>query len=141
MERPLENLTLLCLDGKHQPLPPLQKNQKHVNDLTRAQNSLLMQMRTSHISRNKYLHHIKNSPPPYVPPYCLQTNKMLHHYLFKCHTHEHARIKTTRMLGCNLKSLCHLLNTYKGMRAVLQYVVETEQFKLLFSDVTPTPLS
>ena len=53
------------------------------NHLTRAQASILMQLRTGHIPLNCFLHKISKANSP-VCPSCQLANETFHHYLLDC---------------------------------------------------------
>ena len=65
------------------PSLPSKSYQKFMGNLTRAQDSLLTQLRMGHIPLNKHLHRLKKSPSP-LCPYCLHTDESVHHFLFEC---------------------------------------------------------
>ena len=58
---------------------------------TRAQTSLITQLCMAHIPLNKHLYRIKRTPTP-ICPACTRAKESIHHYLFDCRAHEHARI-------------------------------------------------
>ena len=74
---------------------PSKKWPQLVVNLTRAQASLILQLRTGHISLNKHLHHIKCMGSPNCP---------------SCNAVTH---KTVICLGCN-KDLCSQRSKYKS---------------------------
>ena len=59
------------------------------NHLSRAEMSVLMQLRTGHIPLNAFLRRIGRADSPTCPA-CQHTNEMIHHYLFDCLGHAHA---------------------------------------------------
>ena len=112
---------------------------KNMAGLTRAQISLITQLCTAHIPLNKHLYRIKKVPSPLCPA-CAGAEESIHHYLFDCQAHEHARITLRRKLGHRSKSLKDLLSDQKAMRATLTYVANTRRLHSLFGDVTPLPI-
>jgi ribonuclease HI len=115
---------------------PSKKFHKTLAGLTRAQSSLLIQLRTAHIPLNKHLHRIKRSPTP-VCPACNRADETVHHFLFDCRAHEHARSRLRHTLGRKSKSLTDLLGTPESMKTLMEYVARTERLKATFGDVSP----
>jgi hypothetical protein len=103
---------------------------------TRAQTSLITQLRTAHIPLNQHLYRIKRAPSPLCPA-CAGAEESIHHFLFDCRAHEHARAGLRRKLGRKSKSLRDLLGNQKAMKATLTYVAATKRLYSLFGDVTP----
>jgi hypothetical protein len=95
-----------------------------------------MQLRTAHIPLNEHLYRIKKVSSPLCPA-CTGADESVHHYLFDCRAHEHARIMLRRKLGRRSKSLKDLLGDRKAMRATLVYVANTRRLQSIFGDVTP----
>ena len=106
--------------------------------LTRAQSSVITQLQMGHIPLHKHLYRIKKVTSPLCPT-CSRGDESVHHFLFECHTHEHARISLREVMGRNAKSLRHLLNTDKGIQAILHYMARTERLQPIYGDVTPAP--
>ena len=106
--------------------------------LTRAQSSVITQLQMGHIPLHKHLYRIKKVTSPLCPT-CSRGDESVHHFLFECHTHEHTRISLREVMGRNAKSLRHLLNTDKGIQAILHYMARTERLQPIYGDVTPAP--
>jgi ribonuclease HI len=111
---------------------------KCTENLTRAQTSLIMQLRTTHAPLNGHLHRIKRAPSPLCPA-CTRTAETVHHYLLDCRAHEHARTVLRRKLGSKAKSIKELLGNPKAMKATLTYIAATKRLLATFGDVTPPP--
>ena len=75
-----------------------------INHLSRAETSVLMQLRMGHIPLNAFLHRISRADPP-TCPMCQHTNETIHHYLFDCPGHAHAQHSLARAMGQNSKSI------------------------------------
>jgi hypothetical protein len=88
--------------------------------------------------RNGTLYRIKKAPSPFCPA-STRADESVHHYLFDCRAHKHARVALSRKLGCRSKSLKDLLGNQKAMRATLAYVANTRRLHSIFGDVTPIP--
>jgi hypothetical protein len=112
---------------------------KNTAGLTRVLIRLITQLRTAYIPLNKQLYRIKKAPSPLCLA-CTGAEESIHHYLFDCQAHEHARVILRRKLGRRSKSLKDLLGDQKAMRATLAYVANTGRLHSLFSDVTPLPI-
>jgi ribonuclease HI len=110
----------------------------HTANFTRAQHSLITQLRTGHAPLNKHLHRIKKAPSP-VCPACHRADETTHHFLFDCRAHEHARYGLRRKLGRKATSIKELLGKPDSMVALLRYVAATERLKGTFGDVSPPP--
>jgi hypothetical protein len=106
--------------------------------LTRAQSSLITQLRTGHVPLNKHLHRIKRAPSPLCPA-CTRADESTHHFLFECRTYEHARHVLRRKLGRKSTSVRELLGKPEPMLALLRYVAATGRLKGTFGDVSPPP--
>ena len=79
------------------------------DNLTRAQTSILVQLRTGHAPLNAFLHQIGKVDSPCCPV-CLGADETVHHFLFDCPTHAHAQHAVARKLGRQSKLVCHLLS-------------------------------
>jgi hypothetical protein len=115
---------------------PTKSFYKGTAGFTRAQTSLIMQLRTTHIPLNKHLYRIKRAQSP-ICPACTEAEESVHHYLLECRAHEHARVGLRRKLGRRSKSMKELLGSHKAMAATLAYVAATKRLQAAFGDVTP----
>jgi len=107
---------------------------KVTDQLTRAQASVLMQLRTGHIPLNTFLHCISKIKSLDCPT-CRNAIETIHHFLFNCPSHVHVWHGLARALGCKLKSLWHLLGNQQAFGSVLKYVQATGQFKSVYGDL------
>jgi hypothetical protein len=117
---------------------PAKSFYKGIAGFTRAQTSLTMQLRTTHVPLNKHLYRIKKAQSPFCPA-CTGAEESVHHYLFECRAHEHARVGLRRRLGQRSKSMKELLGSHKAMVATLAYVATTKRLQAVVGDVTPHP--
>ena len=117
---------------------PLHSFLAATNHLSRAETSVLMQLRMGHIPLNAFLHRIGRADSPGCPT-CQHTNKMIHHYLFDCPGHVQARHSLVRALGWNSKSIRHLLGNWQSYKSVLKYVHMTGRFKSIYGDLPMWP--
>ena len=58
-------------------------------NFTRAQASVLAQLRTGHALLNAFLHWIGKVDSPLCPA-CLSVDEMVHHFIFDCPVHAYA---------------------------------------------------
>ena len=108
-----------------------------IKGLSREQASILTQLRTGHISLNKYLFRIgKTNDPTYTA--CQQDKESVHHYLFDCLAWKHKRWHMGRKLGNKAKLLKCMLGSKMGVEETLKFIGHTGQLKCTFSDVSPS---
>ena len=93
-------------------------------EISKAQASVIFQLRSDHIPLRKHLHRIGKAESP-TCALCRQGDETVHHFLFECPAHQHARFDLGRALGLQSKSLCYLLNSKKALKLLLQFVNET----------------
>ena len=97
------------------------------SQLTRAQASILMQLRTGHIPLNYFLHKIGKVDSP-TCPMCWTTDETVHHYLLDCPGMAHERHSLAQAMGRNSKSMRHLLGNWHAYKPLLKYVRTTGRF-------------
>ena len=105
---------------------------KLVTSLPHAQASLLFQLRTSHISLNKHLFHIKHI----TSPACANCNggptEMVQHFLSECSKYHEERHTLQRSLQCHTSNLGDLLsNSDATMYTTLH---STKHLKQIFGE-------
>ena len=103
--------------------------------MTRAQASILMQLRTGHAPLQRFLHRIDRVDSPHCPA-CQGEDEMVNHYLFDCPVHAHAWHGLSRKLGWLSKSLCHLLGNWRVFKTMLKYVGETGRFRGTYGELS-----
>ena len=121
------------------PDHPYKKYRSTCNSLTKAQASLLIQIRSGHILLGVYLHCINQADTPYCKN-CQHNSheapETLIHFLFECsnYNQERHRLERTQWQNsCNLKGL---LSTEEGIKALLHYIRQTERLKDSLDDTT-----
>ena len=102
--------------------------------LTRAQASMLMQLRTGHVLLNWFLHCIGKAESPTCPG-CMSAGELVHHFLFECLVHTHAHHELAKMLGWKSKSLKHLLGSCHAFKPFLRFIQRLGRFKETHSDL------
>jgi len=118
---------------------PFDKYCSIVNSLTRAQGSIILQIRTQHIPLNAYLFKIKKAEAPYCQ-HCQQRSddnipETVLHYLFICPEHAAARSHLDNTLGRDSRDLAAILKDKKKIQALLKYISRTKRLKAAFGDV------
>jgi len=104
------------------------------DDLTRAQASVLTQLRTRHVPLNQFLHRIGKSDSPTCPA-CISAEETVHHYIFDCPAHAHARHGLACKLGRQSKSVQHILGDKWVFKPLMAFVWGTERFKEAYGDL------
>ena len=102
--------------------------------LSRAQASVLMQLRMEHVPLNYCLHKINKAESP-VCPACQLADETVHHYLFDCPGFAYERHTLAWTTGCNSKLIRHLLGNWCTFKAVLTYVHATGRFRGIYGDL------
>ena len=116
---------------------PFSKFQKASSTLTRAQSSIIVQLRTGHIGLNKHLARINRSDTPLCPS-CKLAVESVHHFLFDCPAYRNERHTLNQALGRKASSLKFLLSDKTGVQEVLKYIGRTGRLRRNFGDVTPS---
>src|SRR6266481_7875701 len=75
----------------------------------------------------KYLHRISKAESP-ACPLCELDEETVHHYLFDCPAHSHARFSLAQTLGRKSKSLSYVLSHKKATKPLLKFIQETGRF-------------
>jgi hypothetical protein len=108
---------------------PMKTFAKCRDNLTRAQASILFQLRTGHIPLNKYLHRIKRSETDKCPS-CTQESgqhrkETIQHLLFECPAYRAQRHQLETKLGRNARDLNSIFHNKEHTKALLQYISQT----------------
>ena len=117
---------------------PFNKFRKISSVLSRAQTSLLIQLRTGHIPLNSYLHRIKKSDTRRCTN-CWDAGRgsiieKVIHYLFECQAHAAERYDMDRVLGCVLRDLKGILARLDKIKELLKFMGRTSRFKTTLGD-------
>ena len=107
---------------------PSNRFHKLMSKLSRAQASILTQLRSRHIPLAKHLFRISKVPSP-VCPSCQSDEESVHNFLFDCPTWWHERWFMGRSLGSKAKSVDHVLSSQKGVEVLLKFVRSTGRLK------------
>jgi hypothetical protein len=109
---------------------------KLASKLGRAQASTLIQLRSGHVPLAKHLFRISKASSP-ICPSCQSDEESVHHFLFDCPSWRHERWAMGRALGSKAKSADHVLNSRKGVEALLKFVGSTGRLKRPAGDISP----
>jgi ribonuclease HI len=108
---------------------PSARFRKMVQGLSRAETSILTQLRTNHLPLNEYLHRTKKSNHPFCR-YCQGENvENILHYVYICPAYARARTTLERKLGRNAHQLSYLLGNPKATKPLLEYIRQTNRFQ------------
>ena len=107
--------------AKIDPSFPSNKYQKLTLELSWAQSSLIMQLRSGHVLLNAYAYRISKLDQPTCTP-CKSSEEMVHHYLFNCKVWKQECWLLGHSLGRASKSLQSLLNSKQGVEELLKFV-------------------
>lgn len=98
--------------------------------------SMLIWLRTRHISLNQHLFRIGKSPTPNCP-HCENTEETVLHYILSCPHYARARHILTSTLRRSASSLSFLLSNQKASAPLIRYINSTGRLKATFGDVPP----
>lgn len=98
--------------------------------------SMLLWLRTKHISLNQHLHRIGKSPSPNCP-HCVDSAETVLHFLLVCPQYARARHVLTTALRRRASSLLFLLSNPKASASLIRYVNSTGRLRQIFGDVSP----
>jgi len=118
---------------------PFKNFSKIQNDLTRAQSSLLLQIRSGHIPLNAHLFRLNCSDTDKCQV-CITrrgvtpARETVTHFLFNCPAHQNERYDLDRTLGRHNRDLEYILADSKHTRELLQYVGRTKRLQKTFGD-------
>ncbi|KAG2739481.1 hypothetical protein P692DRAFT_201678915, partial [Suillus brevipes Sb2] len=105
-----------------------------VQHLPKRHVSMLLWLRTSHISLNQHLFRIGKSPTPNCP-HCEDKVETVIHFLLSCPHYARARHALTNALHRRASSLPYLLSNSKATTPLIRYVNSTGRLRSTFGDV------
>ncbi|KAG2073309.1 hypothetical protein BDR04DRAFT_1010961, partial [Suillus decipiens] len=100
--------------------------------------SMLLWLRTKHISLNQHLFYIGKSPMPNCP-HCEEMAEIVMHFLLSCSHYARARHILTSTHHCHTSSLSYLLSNPKASVPLIHYVNSMSHLWPTFSDISPQP--
>ena len=115
-------------------------NYMHIaNQLNRRQASVLIQLRTGHLSLNNILHRIKRTDTPFCPHCGNGTRETVQHYLFFCPKYDIPRRHVHAATSQERNAFAFLLGNRKGIPHLLRYINDTDRLSTTFGNVSPAP--
>ena len=123
---------------------PFTKFRTILHRLSRAQSSLLIQIRSGHIPLNAQLYKLNCIDTDRCLactdcPGITSTKETVTHFLFDCPAYQNERHYLDRALGRHNRSLEHIMTKEKSIRELLRYIGSTKRLKRTHGDVTPSP--
>ena len=95
-----------------------------MREVSKLQASTIFQLRSKHVPLCQYLHRIGKADSP-LCEMCGHKEETVHHFLFDCPAHDHARFKLGHKLGRLSKSIRCVLGSHKALEPLLLYIHET----------------
>ena len=114
--------------AKIDPRLPAASFLKLTREVSKLQASTIFQLRSKHVPLCQYLHRISKADSP-LCEMCRHEEETVHHFLFDCPAHDHARFKLGRKLGRLSKSIRCVLGSCKALEPLLLYVHETGRLR------------
>ena len=112
--------------AKIDPKLPAASFLKLMREVSKLQASTIFQLRSKHVPLRRYLHRIGKTDSP-LCEMCGHGEETVHHFLFDCPTHDHARFKLGHKLGQLSKLIQCLLGSRRALELLLLYVHETRR--------------
>ena len=109
---------------------------KLVAKLPKRHASLMIWLRTQHISLNQHLHRIKKIESPDCP-HCPEIPESIPHFILECPHYARERLILSNALRRKAFSLPYLLADKKATPHLLRYINSTGRLKTTFGDVSP----
>jgi hypothetical protein len=120
---------------------PFTRFRQLLHGFTRAQCSLLIQIRSGHIPLNAHLFRLS----------CVDTDKcqachnrpgvpsreIITHFLIDCPAYQNERHHLDTALGRRHRDLGHIMSKESHIRELLRYIARTERLQKTFGNVTP----
>lgn len=119
---------------------PFDHHRKIVNTLTRAQASILIQLRTQHIPLNTYLHKIGKAENSRCEA-CWQrseqtTDETVRHFLFECPEYAAERSRLQTKLGRDARDLKTILKNKEKTKELIRYIARTKRLQSSIGNLT-----
>ncbi|KAF5325926.1 hypothetical protein D9611_000194 [Ephemerocybe angulata] len=109
---------------------PFKGYRKHTKELTRAQNSMLVQLRTGHIPLNMYLHIRKKTDTSTCQKCNSGKPETLEHFLHVCPAYRAHRAVMDKVHGRDKRNMVKIMGNYKHIRALVRYANRMGRFTL-----------
>jgi ribonuclease HI len=118
---------------------------KILHNLSRAQSSLLIQIRSGHVPLNAHLYRLTcvdtdKCQACITRPGIVPAKETIPHFLFDCPAYQNERHQLDTTLGRHSRSLEHIMSKEESTRELLHFIGRTERFKETHGDVTPSSI-
>ncbi|KAE9388994.1 hypothetical protein BT96DRAFT_835532 [Gymnopus androsaceus JB14] len=113
---------------------------KETTKMSKRQTSLIVQLRSGHISLNLHLHRIHKSDTPHCPHCSLQGRQIpesVKHFILECPAYNIERFWLRGKVGRDANSLKALMAKEQTMKALIAYVDRTKRLRNIFGDAPP----
>ena len=122
---------------------PFKKFMKIQSELTRAQSSLLLQLRSGHIPLNTHLYRLKCVDTDQCQACNLEqevtpAKETITHFLFNCPAYQNERHDLDKAIGRQCRDLEYILSNSKHVRELLKFIARTKRLKEPFGDLSLT---
>ena len=118
---------------------PFDSHRKISNTLTRAQASLLIQLRTRHIPLNSYLHKIGKTASNRCEACWRQSQVMtpesVQHFLFECPEYAIQRSRLENKLGRDSRDLRSILKNKDKTLELVHYIAQTKRLRFSLGEL------
>ena len=108
-------------------------------DLTRAQSSLIFQIRSNHIPLNVYLNRIGKSESKFCPNCASNGQEIAEtvtHFLFECPRYDYERHSLDTKVGCSSRDLRIILSSKEMTCELIKFVGRTKQLQNTLGDMS-----
>jgi ribonuclease HI len=106
---------------------------KLVDGCTRAQSSLLIQLRTGRIALNRHLYKLSKIATPQCP-HCPHEEETVRHVLFDCPSYRQARLPFRRALRRRAHDLGYILTSKSAQKPLFTFMHATGRFRNVYGD-------
>ncbi|KIK77066.1 hypothetical protein PAXRUDRAFT_167948, partial [Paxillus rubicundulus Ve08.2h10] len=103
--------------------------------LPHCHSSLLIWLRTNHVSLNAQLHCMKKSDTPHCP-HCPRVVENVVHFILSCPHYAREHFVLTQHLWRKALNIPHLLSHSKAIPFLMNYVNSIRRLKATFGDVS-----
>ena len=119
---------------------PFDRHRKIADTLTRAQASILVQLRTRHIPLNAYLHKIGKAASSRCEACWLRseqnTEETVRHFLFECPEYAAERSQLQTKLGRDARDLKTILKNKEKTKELIRYIARTKRLRPTIGNLT-----
>lgn len=106
---------------------PSKKSLSLFQSLSKADASMLIQLRTEHVPLNEHLCRIKQADTP-TCPHCHDRSETMQHFLIECPRYARARQKLQEKVGRKSRNIPYLLSHPRAIPELIKFVRDTRRF-------------